>query len=155
MAYGRDTYCTDGVKSGRLVSGAILLAQALYRRLITVRGSLRGGEAEENYGFDIVGLIGANHTEGDKAALPSKIRNELLKDGRVEDVTVEVVASDTGANGIVEDVTVEVVASDTGANGIAYTITIDVVPFEEIEEFTFSVAVTKVNAAFLGLTSAT
>jgi hypothetical protein len=129
--YGRDTYCTDQIKSGRLVSGNMLLAQALYRRLITPRGTLRGGEAEANYGFDLLGLLGTTATSADIASLPSQIRNELMKDERVDDVEATVVAAESNAV-------------------VTYEITITVEPVEG-DEFEFVLSVDDVTVSFLGL----
>lgn len=131
--YGIDSYCgTAGLKSGRLVTGNTLLAQALYRRLVTPRGTLIGGLDEENYGLDLVGLLGTVQAESDAASLPSQIRNELLKDERVEDVTVVVATSESG--GV-----------------LAFTITIDVEPYYS-DDFVFKINVADNTATLMGLT---
>lgn len=84
--YGYDTSCTDGIDTARMVSGVELVAQALYRRLTTPRGSLTFTEAHLTYGFDVtqfVGLVGYQIAE---QALPAQIENELLQDDRVDSV---------------------------------------------------------------------
>lgn len=91
--YGRDISCTDSLRTGRYVTGYRLIGEAIYRRLTTPRGTLRGGEAEENYGLDLVGLLGARATDDLVATLPDRIRNELLKDERIETVEVEIVST--------------------------------------------------------------
>jgi hypothetical protein len=93
--YGLDVACTDSMRTGRLVSGARLVAEAAYRRLITPRGSLRGGEAEANYGLDLAQLVGAN-VRGESQTWPDRIKSELLKDERIESLTVGMVETATG-----------------------------------------------------------
>lgn len=95
-SFGKDISCTSGLRTGRFAMGARLVAEALYRRLITPRGMLRGGEDEANYGLDICGLIGSSTSASDEAALPGRIRVELMKDERVESVEVSVVSSVSG-----------------------------------------------------------
>lgn len=95
--YGRDLSCTDGLRTGRYVTGARLLAEACYRRLTTPRGMLRGGEEEANYGLDLSAEIGTTGNPGVLAAsLAARVRNELLKDERILDVIVDVVPIVTG-----------------------------------------------------------
>ena len=89
--FGRDTSCLNGMRTGRLVSGTRLVAEAAYRRLTTPRGMLLGGDDEQNYGLDLGNRIGSASTKSDAAALPGQIEAELLKDERIisADVTVE------------------------------------------------------------------
>ncbi len=104
--FGRDVSCTDTMRTGRLVSGPRLVAEACYRRLITPRGTLLGGEDEANYGLDLGGLLGSSTSAAEVAALPGRIRNELLKDERVESVEALVTATTTaGSTSYVIDVT--------------------------------------------------
>jgi len=131
--YGTDVSCTDGLQTGVLVSGNRLLAQALYRRLITPRGMLRGGEKEADYGIDLVGLIGNINYPGMLAALPGQIRSECLKDERVSDVSA----------------TVE--ESEDSAGAVTYLITISVTP-EDGSEFDFLMSVNDATAALFGYT---
>lgn len=88
--FGRETSCDRTLKSGRFVEGSMLVAQALFRRLITPRGTLRGGEEEANYGLDLASLVGSATTTAAVASLPGKIENELRKDPRVESVQATV-----------------------------------------------------------------
>jgi hypothetical protein len=83
--YGSDIWCTDTLVTGRLATGRTLVAQALYRRLITPRGMLAD---DGTYGLDLAGYVGAVGTTVALAALPSLVRAELLKDDRVSDVSV-------------------------------------------------------------------
>lgn len=90
--FGRDTSCTTSLRTGVLVSGPRLVAEACYRRCSTPRGTLRGGEDEANYGIDLSDLIGSATTASDEASLPGRIQTELSKDDRIETVTVNVTA---------------------------------------------------------------
>lgn len=94
--YGYDVSCMTGLRTGRMVSGVRLVAEAVYRRLTTPRGTLLGGEDEANYGLDLAGMLGSAVTPGAIAALPGRIENELLKDERIESVTVEVTSTQAG-----------------------------------------------------------
>lgn len=94
--YGTDTSCLTSLRTGRLVSGVRLVAEAAYRRVTTPRGMLQGGEDEANYGIDLADLIGSVVTTADAAALPGRIENELLKDERIESVDVTVTSSVVG-----------------------------------------------------------
>jgi hypothetical protein len=109
--FGRDVSCTDSIKTGRFVTGARLVGEACYRRLTTPRGMLRGGESEQNYGLDLTALVGGTNPKSTAASLPGRIRGELLKDERVESVTVDVLTVTSGAL-VSFDITISVV---TGA----------------------------------------
>lgn len=87
--YGVEAWCADSLVTGRLVSGWLLVGQALYRRLTTPRGALQGGDEEAAYGFDVAGYVGAVGTAVSINALPGLVRGEILKDDRVLDCTVE------------------------------------------------------------------
>jgi hypothetical protein len=111
--FGRDVLCLDSLLSGRYASGLRLLGQRCYHRLITPRGTLRGGPDEGNFGLDLASMVGGASTAAQRAALPSQIENELRKDPEVEacSVTIEwFEASD-------HTVTAEVTASVTAAAG--------------------------------------
>lgn len=86
--FGKDTSCTDALRPGVIVSGARLVGEAAYRRLTTPRGMLRGGDEEASYGFDVFELIGAVSSKSAIAAIPGRVRNELLKDERILNVEV-------------------------------------------------------------------
>lgn len=92
-AFGKDTSCTGSLRPGVVVTGVRLVGEAIFRRLTTPRGMLRGGEQEADYGLDMLELVGASVTPGDIAALPGRVRNEVLKDPRI--VSVEVTATTT------------------------------------------------------------
>lgn len=97
--FGTDTWCSPdaGMVTGRFARGRALVSQAIARRLSTPRGSLLGGPEEEVYGFDLAGLIGTEATRPRIAALPGRIRAELLKDDRIVDAEVKVFAETEAA----------------------------------------------------------
>lgn len=96
VEFGRDITCTDSLRTGRFSTGLRLVAEACYRRLITPRGTLRGGEDERNYGTDLTAYVGKGAPRKAAAALPGIIRSELLKDERVEAVDVDVLTVTEG-----------------------------------------------------------
>lgn len=89
--YGREIWCLDSIITGRYVTGWRVVAQALYRRITTPRGTVLsiGNPEAAAYGFDICEYIGAVGYPTALAALPSLVRGEFMKDGRVADATVE------------------------------------------------------------------
>ena len=116
--YGTDTWCLGSIQPGRLVHGRMVVVQAIYRRLNTPRGTLRGlddpngtdeneGENEANYGFDVANFVGQIGYPAVLVAIPGRVRAEIQKDERVINATVR--ATDTrdadGSIDIVLDVT--------------------------------------------------
>lgn len=89
--YGHDISCTSDLHPGRVASGATLLAEAAFRRLITPRGRLID---DPEYGFDVRGLMSAGLTEADLALLPSRVVAELHKDQRISSVSCVATVSD-------------------------------------------------------------
>lgn len=96
LSTGQDTYCLDAYKPGRTVTGAELLGQRCYHRLITPQGTLRGGEDEANFGLDLAGFVGRTEDSHLASMLPVVVRNELLKDPTVDAVAVKAVRTDSG-----------------------------------------------------------
>jgi hypothetical protein len=86
--YGSAVWCEDSIVTGKYARGKRAVAQAIYRRLITPRGMLFGGKDEQDFGLDVIGLIGSSVSPAEKAAIPSRIKAEILKDERV--ITAEV-----------------------------------------------------------------
>jgi hypothetical protein len=127
--YGVDLWCLTGVQPGRLVSGKLLVAQALYRRLTTPRGTLRG---DLSYGYDVVGLIGAIGTEDAATVLRFAVRAEVMKDDRVQDV----------------DVTVTRAVVGPGEESL--TISLSVLLTEETESFTLTLSASDVSLDVVG-----
>ena len=128
--FGYDTSCTRSIRSGRFVSGVDLVAEAYYRRLTTTRGTLIGGEEEQNYGLNLMSLVGKAATPSFAASLPGKIENELMKDPRTESVSATVVSATAGPS-------------------VTYTIRIEAKttlgPFDRV------LVVSAVSAEFLGI----
>lgn len=112
--YGTEIYCYDKLRTGRLVSGVEVVAQALYRRLTTPRGTLRGGEDESVYGLDLLDFIGRVGTAAAIDALPGAIEAECLKDGRVAQVDCTV-TSTVNADGLTQlAITIDAQLHDPG-----------------------------------------
>ena len=130
--YGTDTSCLTSLRTGRLVSGVRLVAEAAYRRITTPRGQLQGGEDEANYGIDLADLIGSVATTADAAALPGRIENELLKDERIESVDVDVASTKSGP-------------------AVSWSVTIEAQTSEG--PFSLVLAVSDVTVELLGLTT--
>lgn len=128
--FGVEIYCADRMRTGRYVSGRLALAQAVYRRLTTPRGTLRD---DLSYGIDLPGFVGRVATAIAIAALPGIIHAELLKDDRIADTAAEITAA-TNSNGLV-----------------TLTIEIRVVPVDETEEFTLTLAASSTNVEILGI----
>lgn len=87
--------------TGRLARGSAIVIQALYRRYITPRGTLRGISDDDEdlaYGFDVCAYVGAVGTDTAIMALPGIMAAEGLKDDRVASLAFTVIAS-TDANG--------------------------------------------------------
>lgn len=106
MSYGVDVWCTDSMVTGRLASGADVVIQGMYRRLITRRGTLRGGESEEAYGFNVAGYVGAVGVDLALVSLPGQVRAELMKDDRIFSlgITARAVTDDAGLTTIFLDI---------------------------------------------------
>lgn len=88
--FGTDLSWTwDVDPAHRLVSGAELVAQACFRRLITPRGALLD---DPDYGLDLRAELSRAQTREYTASLPGRIEAELRKDPRVLAVAVEIEA---------------------------------------------------------------
>jgi hypothetical protein len=125
--YGTDTWCGGGLLTGRTARGVMSVALALYRRLITPRGTLRGVADEDdelNYGFDMASYVGKVGYEVSINALPGLVRGELMKDDRVLDVVATVTPVDNGDGTIDLLVEVDVVLQDEG-DEFAMTMSVD------------------------------
>lgn len=129
--FGRDTSCGATLRTGRLSSGVRLVAENAYHRLTTPRGMLRGGEDEQNYGLDLAEYIGAQADAAVAATLPGVIRNELLKDERIDTVDVQVSELRTSV-------------------AVSYEITVECLTAEG--PFQLQIAASSVSTALLGIT---
>ena len=131
--FGTDIWCTDQIFTGRLASGAELVAQAIYRRLTTARGTLRDGDDGQVYGTDVSDFVGMVGPDNAVDALPDVVVAEILKDDRVERA----------------DVSASIVRDSAGLSTV--TIDIDCVLRDSGESFTLTLAVSDVSTALLGL----
>jgi len=132
--FGQDTYCYDEILPGRLVSGPELVAQAVYRRLTTPRGTLDDGDEGAVYGLDLLGFIGTVGTRNAIDAIPEAVRSEVLKDDRVDSVEAGVDAT-IGTDG-----------------AVALSITVDAQLADETGSFTLTIGVSDLDVALLGVT---
>lgn len=130
--YGVDTWCGESLVPGRLARGHMLVALALLGRLITPRGTLRGGPEEDAYGLDVSSYLGAVGPATAVAALPGLVRGELMKDDRVSDI--QVTAS----------------REDSTDGSVAITLEIDVLLVDEDESFALTISVDDVTAEIVG-----
>lgn len=135
MSYGLDTWCDSSLQPGRLVTGIQLVGQALFRRLITPRGTLQGGDAESAYGLEVASYVGEVGVATAVNALPGLVRAELMKDDRVSDVVVEAIA----------------VTDESGLARI--TLEIEAVLEDSDEAFELTVAIGDLTAELVGLES--
>jgi hypothetical protein len=95
QGYGVDVSLTDKLVSGRLVSGAAIVVEAFYRRLITARGTLFYDLA---YGFDVSGFVGAVGFKRAESVIAGMVENELSKDDRAYNVRCKATLVDEGAS---------------------------------------------------------
>lgn len=134
MSYGTDTYCYDQIRTGRFATGLELLAQAIYRRLTTPRGTLDDGEEGTVYGLDVLDFTGTVGSDSAVDALPDVVRAEVLKDDRVDRCEVSA-AIERGTDGLV-----------------VINLDVDVFPADESTPFQLSISVSDVTTALLGVT---
>jgi hypothetical protein len=112
VADGRDIWCLDSLRPGVWATGVQLVAQRCYRRLITPAGTLIGGEDEQNFGLDLASFIGSTDVESVQAMMPARVRNELLKDPAVEEVTVDGELSEIGGGRVTWRLTIDVTTTE-------------------------------------------
>lgn len=138
--YGSEIWCTDTLKTGRYARRAMVLAQALFRRVITPRGMLRAesttaSAADEAriYGIDLAGMVGQVAYVDLPEFVASTLRAEFLKDDRVlsADPTV---STEQGSDGMV-----------------AMTIDVIVVPVDETEDFRMTMTVAQAQTQLVSV----
>jgi phage baseplate assembly protein W len=91
--YGHDLSCTNDLDPNMIeVDGLTTLTQAIFRRLITPRGTLLD---DPNYGYDVTQFVNDDLSPADISRIGTQIDQELLKDQRVyaSSTTVTYVAS--------------------------------------------------------------
>ncbi len=130
--FGKDMSCTTGLRTSRYVRGVSLVGESYFRRLSTPRGTLRGGEAEQNFGLDLTTKIGTTASPAALAALPGEIASELMKDERSLSIDADIVESRT-----------------TDGVGKKWVVTVRAQTTEG--PFSLQVGVSDVSAEFLGI----
>lgn len=92
--YGYDLWCTDDLTIGmKEIDGndnITIVSQSIYRRLTTPRGQLID---DEDYGYDIRGLLHRGMTANQMLAIPGTIKQEILKEERIDEVNVKIVSA--------------------------------------------------------------
>lgn len=116
IGFGKDSWCTDRLVTGRYASGWLVVAQACFRRLITPQGMLRWGDDESRYGFDVSGYVGAVGEDAALIALPSQVAAELSKDDRVSDVRATTSTTRDAAGLVTIALSIDVALKDEGGN---------------------------------------
>jgi phage baseplate assembly protein W len=102
--FGTDISCvTDLADDGRSVTGRMVVAEAIARRLITPRGRLID---DPDYGFDLTAYLNDDLTPTELGALRSGAEQECLKDERVEQAEIEAVLDSAGLLTVNIDLTV-------------------------------------------------
>lgn len=96
--FGRDTFCLNSLRTGRMATGPTLIGQRLYHCLITQRGALAGGEEEANFGESLQDLIGAPSGRGTESQIRAKVRRAAGSDARILETKIEI-ASTTETTG--------------------------------------------------------
>jgi hypothetical protein len=127
--YGVDVSLTDKLVTGRLVSGKAVVIEALYRRLITPRGSLF---YDLTYGFDVSEFVGAVGYERARLVIAGMVANELAKDDRVINVTCTATLSE-----------------QSSGQGLLLTLDVAATLAAEDEDFSFTVGVTETTTELL------
>lgn len=85
--FGTDLDWADDLDpSGRMISGARLLGQAAFHRLITPRGACLDAPDD---GLDVAEFLSLGLTPTEKTGIPGQIAAELRKDERFLDAEVE------------------------------------------------------------------
>jgi phage baseplate assembly protein W len=103
--YFRGDYRVTPDGDWKTVRGLAALRQAVYHRLITRPGEYR---ARPDYGCGVLDWVKQPKTPANLASLATRIRTQLLRDSRIDDVRVTVTDLDGTLPGL--DVTVAVAA---------------------------------------------
>jgi len=83
--YGNDVLWDGDLQPGYEATGVALVIQHAFIRLTTPRGSCPDAPDD---GFDVRLLMHDAHTRTGLASIPSRVRAELLKDDRIDSITV-------------------------------------------------------------------
>jgi len=94
--FGRDTLCTDALRTGRYVTGVRLIAQRQYHALTTPRGALCGDERHRNFGDDLGELVGSDVGPALDAAIRAKVNRAASLDEAVRTATATIKSTQAG-----------------------------------------------------------
>lgn len=118
FGYGADISCARDLEEGMPeVSGQIVLAQALARRIDCPRGGLPD---DGDYGIDLRSYLNRGITTTEQRAIAGAVSSELSKDDRVESLRVTVTPSPTGSS---MRIGIQVVPRDSALGG-PFTLTV-------------------------------
>lgn len=109
--YGRDTSCTDRLYPGRVVSGGVLLGEALYRRFRSEREQLQD---DADYGLSMDTWLGAAAQPDLIASIPGQLQAEAAKDKRIDEITVTMIKERIGDS---PGIGLTIVIEGTGVEG--------------------------------------
>lgn len=91
MTLGTDIHCVSGLDPlFTIVDGRTALAQAIARRLSTVRGTLAWIGDDSDYGYDLRQHLGDDLTPRTLAAIGPRVEAECLADERVRAARADV-----------------------------------------------------------------
>lgn len=120
FGYGADISCARDLEEDMPeVSGQLVLAQALVRRIDCPRGGLPD---DGDYGIDLRSYLNRGITTTEQRSIAGAIRSELSKDDRVDTVAVTVTPTPTGES---IRVSIQVVPRDPALGG-PFTLTLAV-----------------------------
>ena len=121
--FGVEVSCTSSLQTGRLVRGWRVVAQALYRRITTKRGTLIDGDEGTVYGIDVVEWIGTRGYSQAAEDFESLIRAELQKDDRVSRVDVTATLTTVGGETAIALSISATLADESGAFDFTFHVT--------------------------------
>lgn len=93
FGYGSDISCARDIEENAAElegSDTLILSQAIVRRLDCPRGALPD---DDSYGMDLRSLVNQGLTDADVRDLAGRVRLEVLKDDRVESLSVTMTPS--------------------------------------------------------------
>jgi hypothetical protein len=91
VATAVDKLALDSPKTGRVARGIRVVAQRLYHRVITPKGTLTYSKAARSFGFDIAGKLGqVGESRAKIAATETGLVAQLKEDSAVRTATVNI-----------------------------------------------------------------
>ena len=128
QGYGVGMSALDRLSTGRRVSGVRVIAESVFRRLSTPRGTVANAPT---FGYDLSGYLGAVGGRIGAVALPAIVEAEVLKDDRIQAASCEVEFERDGGDETL-------------------TITLSVVPLDEADSFDLTLSVDDATVALVG-----